>query len=67
MALFGGRDGLKYYRQLARIEKGRIYIEIGRGQEKAVRKIFTDADWRFLSKHRDLSGRVRVLAFAKRV
>ena len=65
-ALYSGADGLKFYHEIAMIRSdAKLYLEIGAGQEKAVRKIFTDAAWRFISKHKDLSGRVRVLVFSR--
>jgi release factor glutamine methyltransferase len=63
MALYAGADGLKYYREIAGLRAPRIYLEIGAGQERAVREIFSAAGWTFASRHRDLSGRIRVLSF----
>ena len=64
IALYGGRDGLKFYRDIAELKMdAKLYLEIGVGQESAVRRIFEGAGWRFATKHKDLSGRVRVLAF----
>jgi release factor glutamine methyltransferase len=78
MALYGGADGLKYYRQIAETfvgdrtpdfsqnaEELKIYLEIGAGQGMSVRRIFKNAGWRFVDKYKDLSGRIRVLAFEK--
>ncbi|MDR1071610.1 MAG: peptide chain release factor N(5)-glutamine methyltransferase [Rickettsiales bacterium] len=65
-ALYGGRDGLKYYREIAGLEtNAKLYIEIGRGQERAVKKIFSALGWKFAARYKDLSGRVRALSFAK--
>lgn len=50
-ALDGGADGLDFYRRLARETvaflrpEGRIMVELGHGQEAAVRKIFSDEKW----------------------
>jgi release factor glutamine methyltransferase len=67
IALYGGDDGLKFYREIARIKSGgKLYIEIGIGEMRAVKKIFVREGWRLIKKYRDLSGRVRVLAFATR-
>jgi len=69
-ALYGGRDGRKYYRQIAKAAADqkspgtKLYLEIGAGQERAVRIIFEGAGWAFAARHKDLSGRVRVLVFA---
>jgi release factor glutamine methyltransferase len=66
MALYGGADGLKFYRQIARLDAGpKIYLEIGAGQETAVKRIFRAAEWKFSAKYKDLSGRVRALAFSR--
>ena len=65
IALYGGRDGLKYYREIARIKTAaKIYVEIGAGQEKAVREIFAAAGRSVATGYKDLSGIVRVLAFS---
>lgn len=67
IALYGGIDGLKYYREIAALKtNAKLYIEIGVGQERAVRKIFANAGWKCVSRHHDLSGRVRVLSFVNR-
>jgi release factor glutamine methyltransferase len=68
MALYGGKDGLKFYRQIAKYSPSsqtKLFLEIGAGQENAVKRIFRDTGWQFLEKHKDLSGRVRVLVFRK--
>lgn len=72
IALYGGKDGLKFYRQIAKalhappgVALGRqcLYLEIGVGQERNVRRIFKNAGWKFIANYRDLSGRIRVLQF----
>jgi release factor glutamine methyltransferase len=66
IALYGGADGLTYYREIARLETNtKLYLEIGAGQERAVKKIFAGAGWTVISKHKDLSGRIRVLSFKR--
>ncbi|MDR2269256.1 MAG: peptide chain release factor N(5)-glutamine methyltransferase [Rickettsiales bacterium] len=64
MALFGGADGLKYYREIALLKtNAKLYIEIGIGQENGVKKIFREYGWNLISRFKDLSGRIRVLSF----
>jgi release factor glutamine methyltransferase len=66
-ALFGGTDGLDFYRALAEKseallkKKGRIYCEIGYAQGEAVRKIFFDQGWKNILQFPDLAGRPRVI------
>lgn len=63
-ALYGGKDGLKFYRQIANLQRGaKLYIEIGAGQKNAVERIFRNAGWQFAAEYKDLSGRTRVMAF----
>ena len=64
VALYCGRDGLDYYRQIARIKNGkRIYLEIGMGQHDAVREIFEREGWKFVAGFNDLTGIVRVQSY----
>ncbi|MDR3208844.1 MAG: peptide chain release factor N(5)-glutamine methyltransferase [Rickettsiales bacterium] len=64
-ALYGGHDGLRYYRQIARLRtNAKIYIEIGAGQGAAVKRIFSAAGWKPMARYKDLTGCIRVLAFA---
>ncbi len=66
MALDGGEDGLKFYRIIA--EKAPapvVFLEIGKGQEKEVQKIFEEKKWRLWGAKRDFSGIIRVLIFKK--
>ncbi len=66
-ALYGGRDGLDFYRKLALgssaflKSEGRIYCEIGYNQELQVREIFKDSGWSDISVIKDLSGNFRVI------
>lgn len=67
LALYGGTDGLYFYRKLAldarKVLKknGRLYCEIGYNQQNSVMKIFRDAGWEDLDITKDLSGHPRVL------
>mgnify|MGYP003571441114 CR=1 FL=1 len=66
LALDGGEDGLKFYRIIAEEAPAPvIFLEIGKGQEKDVQKIFEDKNWQFLGAKKDFSGIVRVLIFKK--
>lgn len=68
-ALDGGADGLDAYRFLAKnisaclTKQGKLFLEIGQGQEESVIDIFTKSGWKFLNSMNDLSGIVRVLVF----
>lgn len=68
-ALDGGADGLDFYRQIAAEAKnflndfGKIFLEIGRGQEEFVSKIFVKNGFSHIDSTQDLSGVVRVLEF----
>jgi release factor glutamine methyltransferase len=67
VALDGGDDGLAAYRAIAADAKrllaagGRLYVELGAGQEAAVRMLFTDAGLAVGSVREDLAGIPRVL------
>jgi release factor glutamine methyltransferase len=68
-ALDGGPDGLEAYRRTARgagghlAPKGHIILEIGAGQENAVNDLFKGRGFVRESRHFDLAGHVRCLAF----
>jgi release factor glutamine methyltransferase len=68
-ALDGGPDGLEAYRRLASgagghlAAKGHVVLEIGAGQENAVNNLFKGQGFARESRHFDLSGHVRCLAF----
>lgn len=72
LALFGGEDGLDFYRELAanadQSLSGRapIFLEIGFGQEEFIRDIFAKYDWHQSAVHKDLSGISRVLCFVRK-
>lgn len=67
LALDGRADGLYYYREIAAgagaylAEAGRMYLEIGCEQGKAVCGILRDAGYRDVKIYQDLSGRDRVV------
>ena len=69
IALYAGHNGNAAYEQIAKHAKnwikpgGRIYMEIGCGAMRTVRKIFCDAGWTFVRADRDLGHIVRVLVF----
>ena len=73
-ALFGGRDGLDEYRSISQsiydwdiLEKGgRVFLELGKGQENDVRKIFEAFGFKFEKYFKDLSGIIRVVEFSKK-
>ncbi len=66
-ALYGGLDGLEYYRTLASeapkvlIPNGRIYLEIGYDQGKSVPDILISNGWEDIEVIKDLGGRSRVV------
>jgi len=67
IALDGGGDGLTAYRALAADAKrllapaGRMFVELGAGQEAAVRTLFTNAGLNVGVARKDLAGIPRVL------
>ena len=67
LALDGGDDGLSAYRKIAADAKrllaqgGRLYVELGTGQEAAVRQAFTKAELTVGVARNDLAGIPRVL------
>ncbi len=71
-ALYGGEDGLDFYRYLARCggfllkNSGSIYCEIGSNQSESVTEIFTKNGWCGISLYQDLAQRPRVIAAKKR-
>ncbi|MDR2412116.1 MAG: peptide chain release factor N(5)-glutamine methyltransferase [Holosporales bacterium] len=68
LALQGGKDGYACYRALAShiyhllSPQGHLFLEIGHGQEKTVKKIFNFLFYR--GSYKDLSKKVRVLHFS---
>ena len=67
VALDGGNDGLSAYRAIAADAGrllppgGRLFVELGRGQEAAVRTLFTNAGLSVGAARQDLAGIARVL------
>lgn len=67
MALFGGEDGLDFYRTITAIWKdslrtgGKLVFEIGMGQEKDVAKILEDNGFINIETRKDLAGIVRAV------
>ncbi len=68
IALDGGKDGLDYYRVLAKIQGlPLLFLEIGIGQKKEVHQIFLAEHWRLKKTYTDYNGIERVLVFQKKV
>ncbi len=69
MALYASENGLAAYRVIANRARnwlrmgGKIYMEIGDGQETSVREIFVRNGWEFVRVACDLGGVRRVLVF----
>ena len=67
IALFGGDDGLDFYRKLASEapsklkNNGRIYCEIGYNQNEAVATIFKNNNWKNIEVFCDLAQKPRVI------
>lgn len=72
IALYGGVDGLLFYRKLAEkasdylVEGGKLYCEIGYNQEQMVESIFNSYGWEHPRVVKDLGGNPRVLITAKK-
>ena len=68
LALDGGADGLDGYRAIAAGARrllapgGRLIVELGAGQETAVRALFTKAGFTVAAAHNDLAGIPRALS-----
>lgn len=71
MALYATKNGLAAYEAIAvnarnwLKDNGKIYLEIGDGQEDDVKNIFIKKYWLFERTEKDLSGITRVLVFRK--
>jgi release factor glutamine methyltransferase len=71
LALVGGGDGLNNYRYFARHlarnlkDSGRIYLEIGVGQERFIARLFEMQGFRLLGQRRDLHNIIRVLVLGR--
>ena len=72
-ALYGGNDGLDEYRNISKAlyywnilaPNGKIFLELGKGQEESVKKIFEAFGFKFEKYYKDLSGIIRVIEFSK--
>ena len=71
LALDGGEDGLNCYRYLAKSldknlkENKKIFLEIGKNQEKDIEKIFNENGYKLLKIYKDLAEINRILCFKK--
>ena len=71
LALDGGEDGLICYRYLAKSldknlkENTKIFLEIGKNQEKDIEKIFNKNGYELLKMYKDLAEINRILCFKK--
>ena len=71
LALDGGEDGLICYRYLAKSldknlkENTKIFLEIGKNQEKDIEKIFNENGYKLLKMYKDLAEINRILCFKK--
>lgn len=69
IALDGGPDGLDAYRALSKKLKsllkaaGKVFLEIGQGQEKEVKSLMEQEGLYLIEEIKDLSGIIRVLVF----
>lgn len=69
LALDGDKDGLKFYKTIAKDAKnylndnGKIYLEIGYDQNDDVKKIFEKAGYTHIETVKDLGGNDRVIIF----
>lgn len=70
-ALFGGDDGLEFYREIPKLwydslkEGGMIFFEIGFTQGEDVKKILNDLGYKNAEIHNDLAGKPRVVSAMK--
>lgn len=68
LALYGGRDGLDYYRRIASEschclkKQGKLFLEIGASQGTEVRSILTEAGFTDVRIIKDLAGLDRVVS-----
>ena len=67
-ALYGGEDGLSFYRRLTALWKtklrsgGRLFYELGAGQEQAVSEILRTNGFKSVCEAPDLCGIIRVIS-----
>ena len=71
IALFGGKDGLDFYREFSKkIYKnlnsgGHLILEIGASQFSDCREIFSNSGLKFIKKSQDLQKKDRIMIFSK--
>ena len=71
LALYGGEDGLEFYRKIAANyypalkEDGYLCFEFGLGQHTSVQKILADAGYRDIRLQKDLRGIIRAVIAQK--
>ena len=73
IALYGGNDGLDEYRNISKAlyywdivePNGKIFLEIGKGQETDAKKIFEAFGFKFINYFKDLNGIIRVIELKK--
>ena len=71
IALFGGKDGLNFYREFAKkIDKnlsngGYLILEIGASQFSDCMEIFNHSGLKFIKKSQDLQKKDRIMIFSK--
>lgn len=71
LALDGGLSGLDFYQKIAKFsadylkENGEIILEIGKGQEDDISKIFKKNSYKLKQQQKDLNDIIRILVFKK--
>jgi release factor glutamine methyltransferase len=71
LALDGGKDGLNFYREIAKNAKnylnnnGYLALEIGYNQKNAVKKILEENNYKKIYSRKDLSGNDRIVVAQK--
>ena len=72
MALYGGEDGLYFYRKIIHLWKsalkkdGMLALEVGKDQHNAVRDIFLENGYTDIKFRKDYAGIIRVVSAIKR-
>ena len=71
IALFGGKDGLNFYREFSKkiyknlTNGGYLILEIGASQFSDCREIFSNSGLKFIKKSQDLQKKDRIMIFSK--
>lgn len=71
LALDGGEDGLDFYRKISEkgqqylVENGKLLLEIGHGQSKAICRILQRDGWKDCKEFEDYAGRERIIMATK--